>query len=103
MLAAERGIDLRGELDSALMVPVDQLDRAIELIEELNLVVLGMEGLREDGAVVVPLIDYIADLGGIVGEWSERVRESTTDARAILQQWLGGPDLVDLVLDGLDE
>lgn len=101
--SASRGIELRLHPTGSIQVPVGALFQVLGLAEELGLVVLGMEGLREDGAVVVPLDDFIADLSDTTGTWSERVHASAAAARAIGAEWGTQPDLVELILDGLGE
>ena len=65
--------------------------------------ILGMDGLLLDGTVVVPLEDFIADLGAIDGRWDDRVRESAREASEIATHWDSGVSHVELTLDGLDD
>lgn len=65
--------------------------------------ILGLDGLKLDGAFVVPLIDFIADFSGIAGPWEVRVRVSGSAAREALETWGTLPDLVEVTLDGIDE
>lgn len=102
-LVASRRIDARIDAHDTIQVPLAQLERFVELTEELGLVILGLDGLRQDGAVIVPLIDYIADFGEIGGPWDDRVRASAVEARSVAAGWESGPDLVEVVLEGLDE
>ena len=59
---------------------------AIRLANDLDIVILGLDGLTQDGAVLLPLDDFVVDLGSITGSWEERVK-----------------DYVELTLGGLDE
>lgn len=102
-LVTRRGIDARIDAHGTIQVPLVELESFVEVTEELGLVILGLDGLRQDGAVIVPLIDYIADFSDVAGLWLDRVRASAAAARTAAADWVGGPDLVEVVLDGLDE
>jgi hypothetical protein len=97
-LAAESGIELRRDPD-VIMTPTSSLDEFIDLAEGLGLVILGLDGFRLDGAVVVPLLDFIADFSAIEGSWASRVRASASEAR-LARDWEAGTELVEVTLEG---
>lgn len=101
--AADRGIDVLDHPAGAFRVDMAHLRDAIRLVRDLNLVILGMDGLLQDGAAIVPLNDFIADFSEIVGSWNERVRDSSEAGSEVAAVWSREPSYVELTLDGLDE
>lgn len=101
-IAAQRGVDLPRDPSAVIVATAATATGLVELAQELDLIVLGLDGLQVDGAVVVPLIDFIADFGDVPGAWDDRVRACAASARDVLDEWSGGPDLIEFTLDGLD-
>lgn len=101
-LAAARGVELRTDAD-VVVVSGDTLDRLVDLVEDQDLVILGLDGFRVDGEVVVPQIDFIADFSSIGGPWPARVRASALASREVTRGWGPMPDLVEVTLAGFDE
>jgi hypothetical protein len=101
--AAARGIDVPDHAGGALRVAANELRDARSLAKDLGLVVLGLDGLLQDGAVFLPLDDYIADLSGVTGPWEDRVVQSAEAASVIATSWGSAPSFVELTLEGLDE
>ena len=101
-LAASRGVELRPDVD-VIMTSGDTLNKFVDLVEDMGLVILGLDGFQLDGAVVVPLLDFIADFSSIEGPWTSRVHTSALAARDVSRDWGPMPDLVEVTLDGLDE
>jgi hypothetical protein len=102
-LAISRGIEFRRDPAEILVATATTTSGLIDLAESVGLVVMGLDGLQADGAVVVPMMDFIADFSGIAGSWEERVRVSASAARDVLAAWEGATDLIEVTLDGLDE
>lgn len=101
-IAVARGVDLRSDVD-VIMAFSDTLASLIDLAEESQLVILGLDGFKMDGAVVLPLLDFIADFSSVEGSWESRVKESARVAREVSRAWRPLPDLIEVTLDGLDE
>jgi hypothetical protein len=101
--AVERGIEVLEHPNGIFRVALAQLPETILLVQEFNLVVLGLDGLLLDGAVIVPLIDFIADFSAIAGSWEHRVRDSASQASEVVTVWGVGPTHVELTLDGLED
>jgi hypothetical protein len=101
-LATARGVELRPDVD-VIVTSGNTLDKFVDIAEELGLVILGLDGFRMDGAVVVPLMDFIADFSSIVGSWTTRVHTSASVTREVSRDWVPLPDLIEVTLAGLDE
>jgi hypothetical protein len=101
-LASAHGLELRPGFD-VVVAPASSLSALIDLAEGLDLVILGLDGFNLDGAVVVPLLDFIADFSAIEGTRSSRVHASASEARVVIREWAPWPDLVEVTLDGLDD
>lgn len=101
VLAAAHGIELRPDLE-VVVIPGESLGAFIDLVATHQLVILGLDGFKLDGSVVVPLMDYIADFGEIAGSWASRVHASAGAAREVVGQWGPMPDLIEVTLDGVD-
>jgi hypothetical protein len=102
-LATARGVEFRRSPDEIIVTTASSAAGLVDLCQDLGIVILGLDGLREDGAVVVPLIDFIADFSGITGIWESRVYLSASEAGKILRAWRSDVDLIEFTLDGLDE
>lgn len=101
-LAAGGGVELRPDVD-AVVASGGTLNKLIDLAEDHDLVILGLDGFQIDGAVVVPMLDFIADFSCIEGPRASRVRASSAAARDVSRSWGPMPDLVEVTLDGFDE
>ena len=101
-LADAAGVELRRDVD-VVVASGDTLNKLVDLAENLDLVILGLDGFQRDGAVVVPLLDFIADFSSIEGPWASRVHASASAARSVSLDWGPMPDLVEVTLAGLDE
>ena len=83
-----RGRGLQLSLSSgALRVAQPDLGRLLDMVAEAGLVVVGVEAFRHVEGKVVPDVDLIADLSDLSGQWTRRVRESTTAAKRIVREW----------------
>lgn len=102
-LSDERNIAVELDPRGAIRVSLGDLDRLIGLAKELNLVVLGLDGFEQDEEGVYPMIEYIADFSSLAGAWGDRVTASAKAGCDVAIEWAGGPDIAEVVLDGLDE
>ncbi len=99
---AARGVELGPDVD-VVVTSGGTLGRLVDLAEDLGLVILGLDGFRVNGAVIVPLIDFIADFSSIEGPWASRVHASALASREVSCEWSPMPDLVEVILAGFDD
>src|SRR5680860_379813 len=92
VLAAAHAVALRPDFDS-IMIAGDTLNTLVDLAEKQGLVILGLDGFQQNGAAVVPLLEFNADFSSIVGPWAERVHASALATRDLLNDWSPMPHL----------
>jgi hypothetical protein len=81
---------------------VGALLASLDWLEQERLVVLGVDGIRIDGVVVVRSLDHIADFAGLEGPPDTRSHASVEALRHVLGGWDGDVQFVDLRLTGRD-
>jgi hypothetical protein len=75
--------------------------QALDWLAAHSHVVVGFEGLDTDGRNILPSLEWITDFSSIseLESRQERVDQSISASRRLLQAWLGQVQFVDLIVE----
>jgi hypothetical protein len=93
------GATMRGK---ETYLTIDAALDAVDWVRNQHAIVLGIEGFWLSPTTVRPSMDHIADLHSSGVPWDVNVRDSTADARRLLQAWRSAIDAVVLVVQMRD-